>query len=211
MAGKTLMKILHEWKMLQSVCSSRNERWVGWLKTWLFSAKFRPEHTKHREGDIDCTHGEHDDVANDLHLGNMLCGNAKNGRDLLPSEACVRNKHTSAEDVEESPNIARTVEELILKLVNVAHGHWCHTSVPGPEELQFGDAIPADQQGGWAKEVLPSVPEAELEEVNGHEREEHHSRDCKFHLVEGFALFASSPIVGNGFSLVPSALEPTKT
>jgi len=181
---------------------------VGWLKRWLLPTKFRPEHAKDWKGNIDGTHGEHDDVANFFHVRNMLRGNTQNWRDLFPAEASVGHKDANAKDVKESPNIARTVEELILELINVAYRHSWHASVPGPEKFQFGDAIATDQQRWWTEEVLVGVTEAELEQVDGHESQKHHSRDCKFHLLESFAFFASNPSVGNRFPLVPSALEP---
>ena len=73
----------------------------------------------------------------------------------------------------------RNVQDLALIQEEVSDGHHGNTLILGPQENQGDQPTwpPIDECRWRHQEILPSVSEKELEEVNGHEREQHQSND----------------------------------
>ena len=86
-------------------------------------------------------------------------------------------------DIETAPH--RIFQHLVLIKEDVSDGHQWNSRVISPEERQ-GDqpTWPPIVMGWWrAQEILLSICEAELKEVNGHEREQHQPSDSQIHLT----------------------------
>jgi len=153
-----------------------------------------------RERDVGQTDHPENKVPVELNTTLMLLRDSKrrSQRELGPSETRVRHEDEHGHDVETAPN--GILQDLELIQVDVSDGYRRNTLVVGPEERQ-GDqptGPPVDERRWRSQEILLSICKAELEEVNGHECEQHQTRDGQIQLA------AHQP---RGQLLIPSSLQ----
>mmetsp|Transcript_153823 Transcript_153823/g.268078 ORF Transcript_153823/g.268078 Transcript_153823/m.268078 type:complete len:204 (+) Transcript_153823:14-625(+) len=140
-----------------------------------------------REGNVDCTKDEEDEVAHAFHLTPVTLRNTKCRSDFLPAKASMEHKDEDAENVESRPLVV--LEQESLKGIDITHFHcWdfgilCPEEVKCPSWLSKSEGLHADQNWWWPDKEGPfgGVAKAELEQVNGHEGQKDHSCDAQFH------------------------------
>merc|ERR1719323_1670298 len=102
------------------------------------------------------------------------------GRKVL---SCSQRSTCSTRPSKTTPH--RIFQDLVLIQEDVSNGHQWNLFVISPEERQSDQPtwVPIDKSWWRAQEILLSICEAELEEVDGHEREQHQTSDDQIQLT----------------------------
>jgi len=138
-------------------------------------------HAVEWEGNVDGTQDDEDGITVLFNHWDVCLRDPQDWSDLCPTHAGVCHEDNNAEDVEVSPEVVLAVEEGVLEVVDIAHWHRLDLSPLGPEKVQLGDAIPADEHGRRTDVVLEGISETELEQVNGHECSQHDTGQSQVH------------------------------
>merc|ERR1719480_457283 len=137
-------------------------------------------HDVQREGEVNTTNDQEDEVAQLRDLVVVHLGDTQSWGDLLPAQACVRHEDDHAHQVEHGP--CRLLEHLVLQLVDVPYWNGLYGLVLGPEQIEGQDSGEVDEITRWADPVWVGGTETELEQVNGHETHQCKSGDGQVEL-----------------------------
>lgn len=154
---------------------SWNQKRTRWLEASLVAGEWFCHHTVDRKGNVNRSEHEEDGVAILLDHRDVLLGDAQDWCHLLPSQASMSHEDADTEDVEISPEVPGTIEELVLETIDVTHWHRSDILILGPEEIKVRETIHANQHWRRADVILHSITKAELEEVDCHESAQHHT------------------------------------
>mmetsp|Transcript_13542 Transcript_13542/g.34069 ORF Transcript_13542/g.34069 Transcript_13542/m.34069 type:complete len:533 (+) Transcript_13542:299-1897(+) len=155
-----------------------------------------------REDQVDEANEANNHAAQDVHLHVVNLGDAQRTRrdGLHPAQNSVGHEHHDGQHVERAGQ--RVGEQDVLELVDVAHHDDRDLGVLGPEQAQVQQVVEVevDQVLGRAhREGGADLGQPVLEQVHGHESQQHQARD-------GHVQASGSDGVGNGD--VPGPLQP---